>query len=271
VLLAIAPATQLEALVASAYGVDPSSDVEVNLETGPIAIIDDEAFRLVDLDDDRVSKMTQQISLEATIRRIPSAMPSRVAPPAPPPEEPTQPPVRSSTPAVRISTPPPTVHAPQARPVALDYTLKALEHTTTRDEATSVAMTFVESRFPASLLLAIKEGAALGHRGHGPAISGDALQTLAIPLTAPSSVKLAHDSRRVATDTPPGAGVLQERLERLVGHGPLAAPVFLGSHVACVMVVGADPADALAGAELERLATALGVAYTRIVLDAKKS
>lgn len=155
--------------------------------------------------------------------------------------------------------------------ITLDFTLKAMDRTTTRDDATAVAMAFVEGRFPASLLLLVKEGAALGHRGHGPAISDETIQALAIPLTAPTIVKLAHDSRRIAIDTPPGAGALQERLERLVGEAPLAAPIFVGSHVACVFVVGADALDALAGAELERLATSLGVAYTRIVLDAKKS
>jgi hypothetical protein len=295
VLLAIAPATQLEALVLSAYGPSPEGEADVSFETGPIAVVDNETFKLVDLDDAGVSKMTQQIHLEAHLetRAQPSRAPEpRLLPqPSRPPEasrlppQPSRPPnedrpalSRTATPIPRItepvSPPPPRIPTPPPAakaPIALDFTLKALDRAATRDDATDVAMAFADSRWPASLLLAIKEGAALGHRGHGPQISDDALQALSLPLSAPTIVKLAHDSRRIATVTPPDAGAIQDRLERLVGEGPLAAPVFVGSHVACVFVVGCDALDALAGAELERLATALGVAYTRIVLDAKKS
>jgi hypothetical protein len=337
VMLAIAPASQLEALVASAYGRVPTGELDVNFETGLIAVIDDSTFQLVDLDDDRVAKMTQQIAIEA--RQSPAGMPARpsertmtplpartttpppvasplpprtttppptqaslpprsTVPPAPAPEPPVRPssPPRTITPLpTRITTPPPaappepprtmtpppirtttppspwsTVPPPTA-PIALDHTLRALERAQTRDDATDVAMAFVESRFPSSLLLAVKDGAAVGHRGHGPNVSADAIQSIAVPLTAPTIVKLAHDSRRIATTTPPGAGSVQERLEQLLGDGPIAGPVFVSSRVACVLVVGADDLDALAGAELDRLTTALGVAYTRITLDAKKS
>ncbi|HEV7558396.1 MAG TPA: hypothetical protein VGO00_23160 [Kofleriaceae bacterium] len=340
VMLAIAPASQLEALVASAYGRIPTGELDVNLETGLIAVIDDSTFQLVDLDDDRVAKMTQQIAIEAkesragmsgrpldppesarrpsepprpleprTMTPLPprttappptqSPLPTRATNPPPDarqpipvprhelPERPSGPPAqslepaqrpstrRSAEPPLRPSSPPApsqwsTVPPPKAT-IALDHTLRALDRTLTRDDATDVVMAFVASRFPSSLLLAIKEGAAVGHRGHGPNVSDDAIQAIAVPLTSPTIVKLAHDSRRIATTTPPGTGSLQEGLERLLGDGPIAGPVFVSSRVACVLVVGADDLDALAGAELDRLTTALGVAYTRITLDAKKS
>jgi len=298
VMLAIAPATQLEALVTSAYGAVPQDEVDVSMETGPIAIIDDTTFRIVDLDDDRVSKMTQQIAIEAHLSPagIPARPPNPSRPPEPrtatssvpprgrqepptpaisrtstplPPRASTPPPARMTTPPpARASTPPPS--SPSS-PIALDHTLKAIERALTHDDATDAAMAFVESRFPASLLLVLKDGAAVGHRGHGPQISEDVIQGIAVPLTAPTIVKLAHDSRRIATTTPPGTGPLQERLEQLLGDGPIAAPIFVSSRVVFVLAVGADDLDALAGAELDRLTTALGVAYTRIVLDAKKS
>lgn len=339
VMLAIAPASQLEALVASAYGRVPTGELDVNLETGIIPVVDDDpAFQLVDLDDKSVAKMTQQIAIEA--RHSPAGMParpsdrtitpvpSRTTTPPPqsalpprstvPPRPAAEPPLRPSSPAIsRTSTPPPaasplpprpttpppraeppsrpsapaisrtstpspawsttppssvrTSTPPPGAPIALDHTLRALDRAQTRDDATDAAMAFVESRFPASLLLVIKEGAAVGHRGHGPQVSDDAIQAIAVPLSAPTIVKLAHDSRRIATTTPPGTGELQERLERLLGDGPIAGPVFVSSRVACVLAVGADDLDALAGAELDRLCTSLGVAYTRIVVDAKKS
>ena len=177
------------------------------------------------------------------------------------------PPLRPTSP----HPPSPWSTVPPHAPIALDHTLRALERAHTRDDATDVAMTFVETRFPASLLLAVKDGAAVGHRGHGPQVSDDAIQSISVLLAEPTIVKLAHDSRRVATTTPPGTGAVQQQLERLLGDGPIAGPVFVSSRVACVLVVGADDLDALAGAELDRLTNALGVAYTRILLDANKS
>lgn len=118
------------------------------------------------------------------------------------------------------------------------------------------------------MLLTINEGAAKGHRGHGAKLSSDTVRAVVLPLSGPSLIKLAYDSRRLATEPP--AGEIQSRLSLLLGQPahPAAAPVLVGPHVACVLVVG----DPFAGDEdnvhdLDVLATALGEAYQRVVRE----
>jgi hypothetical protein len=299
VVLAIAPASQLERLVASAYGTVPVGEFDVDLDTGPIAVVEDlGTLRLVDLDDHRVARDPTQVERTGA-PSIPPLTRTQTKPSTPPQGTawPTSPPARPSTPAIgvpRTQTPPqgtpsvsravtpipiardldfgepPRKPAPREAIGSLDAALSALARATTGDDATDIALEFARTRWTASLLLAVKEGAALGHGGHGAQLSDDAVRAIAVPLSAPTIVKVAHDSRRIAIEPPPGAGTIQDRLTKLIGEPPLAAPVFVGSRVGCVLVIGAGANDMIAGAELDRLATALGAALTRIVLDGRR-
>lgn len=239
IVLAVAPAQQLERLVEQTYeALAAEEEFEVDMTTGPIATLDDPAveFSLADLDDARVTKDFTQQPIQSG-------------------------PVRSS----------PALAAAPAPAVKLDDTLAGLTVAGQRDAATEIAMRFVTGRWTSSLLLAVREGAALGHRGHGAALSSESVLAITIPLASPSLVKHAHSTRQLASDARPGA--IQDRLVKLLGQPQraLAAPIVVGPRVACVLVVG-DPlghASAATG-ELERLATALGEAYARIVRDAKR-
>ncbi|MEO8706256.1 MAG: hypothetical protein ABI867_39870, partial [Kofleriaceae bacterium] len=159
--------------------------------------------------------------------------------------------------------------APQ--PMTIDDAIDAIDAATTRDAATDVAMRFAHGRWAAALLLMIKEGAALGHRGHGAQLSADAVDAVAIPLTAPSIVKVAHDTRRLATEPPPGAGAIHERLVRLLGSArtAMAIPISIAGRVACVLAVGDAIGAGHAARDLDRLAGALADAYSRVLLHKK--
>jgi hypothetical protein len=248
VVLAAAPAAQLEPLIELAFGHEPSEpspeeEFDVDMSTGNVAVPDELAglasLTLVGLDDARVAKDPSQSG----------QLPIGGAKPL------TIPPLSSATPVASRRT--------------LDDTLGALARAATRDEASDLMMRFAHGRWVAALLLAIKEGAALGHRGHGTQLSAEAVQAVALPLSAPSIVKLAHDHRRLAAEVPQGA--IQDRLLRLLGQprAPLAMPVLIAGRVGCVLAVG----DALGGGEpaqdLERLASALGEAYSRILRDTR--
>lgn len=255
IVLAVGPASQLERLIDGAYNerVDPSDDfevdmttgsvdVEVDLGSGPIvlgvrsdnALADLGSMTLVELDDDRVDKdPTQSGSLAVA--------------------------------GMRSTTIPPFAA------LTIDGTIAAIDAAGSRDAATDLAMRFAHARWAATLLLTIKDGAALGHRGHGTLLSNDAVQAIALPLGAPSIIKLAHDSRRIASEPPPGSGPIQERLLRLLGQpsAPTAAPITIAGRVACVLVVGDSIGGGQPAHDLERLAGALADAYARVLRDKK--
>lgn len=285
VVLAVAPAERLEPLIDEAYEVASADEYDVDLSTGPITSIDVdisgpvvataaaslaalERLTLVDLDDVSVAKDFSQTGA------IPVSVRGGTLPPTNVPRAGTLPPANvsrspsasGSIPGLRAQT------GPVLPPATMNETLDALKTATTRDTATDAAMRYAGGRWQSSLLLTIKEGAALGHRGHGAQLSADAVQAVVIPLTTPSIVKLAHDTRRLATEPPAGAGAIQDRLSRLLG-GPrmgAAAPVVVGPRVACVFAVG-DPieGDAAHAHDLDDLAIALGNAYARVVREKK--
>jgi len=266
VVLAIAPATQLEELVIAVYGRAPSGEFDVEIGTRPMAVVADLGpLHLVDLDDTRVKKDPTQTAPAASRTMSSGAVPpARVSSPqiARNPSGPL--PARTATIRDRHS-------GANIVPLTLPATVNAIAAATGRDDAIETAMTYARVRWPAALFLAIHEGAALGVHGHGAQLAAETVQAVAIPLTAPSIVQLAHDSGELATAIPADAGAIQDRLSRLLGPSPIAAPIFVGSHVTCVLAVGTDGDDDAAAGELARLATALGGTFTRILLDAKKS
>jgi hypothetical protein len=266
--LAVAPAQQLEALVAQSYDDDDDGhdEFEVDLTTGPISVLppgaglaDLGAMTLVELDDRRVAKdPSQSGTFTAAGKPAPPALPRTAS--------------RNMAPSMprTITSPPRALETPMTLP----DTLAALARATTADEATTLAMKYAAGRWLASILLVIKEGAALGHRAHGAQLARDSVLAIVIPLTAPSIVQAAHDTRTLVTDRPP-TGEIEDRLEHLLGQPrfPAAVAVSIDTQVGCVLVTGdpiaGDP-DA-AAADLDRMATALGEVYTRIMREAKKS
>jgi hypothetical protein len=149
----------------------------------------------------------------------------------------------------------------------LDATIAGLDRATELEAATELAMRYLAGRFHHAVLLTINEGAALGDRGHGGQLTDEVIHAISVPLSAPSTVQLAHDSQRLATEAPADAGAIQDRLERTLGNpAALAAlPIEVDASVAYVIAVGdaiGDPAGA--AYELERLGRVLGAAYQRL-------
>jgi hypothetical protein len=147
----------------------------------------------------------------------------------------------------------------------LDTTIAALDRTSALDDATELAMRYLAGRFHQAVLFTINEGAALGFRGYGNQLTDEVIHAITVPLSAPSIVQAAHDSRRLAT-TPP-AGAIQDRLARTLGSPQAfaAVPIEVDARVAYVIAVGDAAGDtANAGYDLERLGRVLGAAYQRL-------
>jgi hypothetical protein len=311
VLLAVAPADAIEPLVVEAYGLaseltGESVEIDVAFETGPTPRLDPEdldggmdrltrgAFTLVELDDARVTKDHTQSGaiMVSGPRPMGSALKHTTIPPpvsqpqpAPPPQPTPRPtPPRGSHPLSDViatvpakSTPFDAVDAGWSSPTAdaaagIRVQLAALARAATRDAATDLVLDYVATRWTSALLFTVKEGAALGHRGHGVQPSNEAITAAVLPLTAPSSLAAAYDTKTLATEPPAGAATIQDRLERLLGDpSSLAvAPIVVGVRVVGLLAVGdCIIAPSRAIADLGALGDALGLAYTRILRDSK--
>jgi hypothetical protein len=239
VIMVVAPATRLEHLVASAYGVAPVDelDIDFSLEGEPplpdMDTLDPESVRLAltDLDDVRVAKDPTQSG-----------------------QVPVVPPTRPSQRAI-------TADPRATRPMSVGMMSVGLEHAMSREAATDLVLAFVATRWRSAIVLAIRDRSAMGYRGHGVTMP----ELVAIPLTVPSTLQRAVESRMVSAETPASAAqdVLVRALEspRTIA----AAPVLVGGQPVAVIVAG-DPIDTGTDevAELGSLAEALGSAYQRI-------
>ncbi len=258
--------------VRRATTVPPAEEFDVDMSTGPVPLIQVPqedydsipfaSFNLVELDDVGVTKDFTQHSGQFAIPRRPPTDDDD--------DLPIEIPRGVIEPAVGRK---PTRDVP--RGPTLRETLAELEHAKSSDDATEIAMAYVVGRWASSLLFMIKEGAALGHRGHGPNLSAAAVGAVAVPLGAPSIVSLAHDARKIAKEVPPNAGAIQARLTNLLGlpDAPVAAPIVVGNHVAAVLAVGDPQGDPIGTdrAELEKLCAALGTAYARVIHTSKRT
>jgi hypothetical protein len=169
---------------------------------------------------------------------------------------------------------------PAGEPAALPLqtALTEIGRATTVGEATDAAMRYVADHFRRAVLFNLQSGSAVGDRGHGGPWTPEAIQAIAIPLTAPSILQAACDTRRPAFAAQVQPSETQDQLARALDSPALctAVPVKVGARVAYVIAVGdrtdpaPGPAAAVAGTsrpmgceDLEWLAGALGAAYQR--------
>lgn len=132
---------------------------------------------------------------------------------------------------------------PTAPPkVTLDIVKVALDRATGRDAATDAVMGFIAGHWNAGLVLAIKDGSAVGHRGH--------------------NVKLPETVRVPYGPLPNLSRALRPALSNPTS--PTIAPVLVKGTPVAVIAVG-DPLGEIDGAALGKLAELLARAYERLV------
>jgi len=246
VTLVITPATQLEQLIAAAYGAAPHDEFDIDLDSAVdldplppppnVDMLDPDSMRLAlsDLDDERVAKDPTQSGLLQI-----NTMASSVK-------------ITNASGMYRLPTAAPTIAA----------TKLALEHVGSRDAASDLAMSFVAGRWRSGAIVVIREDTAIGYRGHG--ISD--LAELHLPLRLGSTIQQAIETQRIASKAP--ASPAQDQLVRVMRTpAVVAAPVVVAGQVIAVVATGESihgAADTAAATELGQLAQALGEAYDRI-------
>lgn len=267
VVLAVAPASYVERLVARTY-----ADVDVPIETGETVIepaidfdielgeaITDDVMELDDLvaselDSDAASAIVDDAADDIAIDI--DVPPEAVA--GTPRNKPLPVEIR---PLSRANTEPPVRDS-------LDALIASFPDIDDREWLLDVVMGFVAKRWTAALLLAIGERRATGLRGHGRRLGANATHTFSIALSEPSLVQLARDERRVVDEPPPHSARSHSELVAAL-DGPArtaAAPIVTRDAVRHVLVVG-DAAPDNEGdtiGDLEVLAEAMSEVLSRV-------
>ncbi|MEP6863529.1 MAG: hypothetical protein ABJE66_23090 [Deltaproteobacteria bacterium] len=264
VTLVITPASRLDQMISAAYGAAPHDEFDIDLDSAvdlqplwpdasapvmspppaDVDMLDPDSIRMAlsDLDDERVSKDPTQSGL-LQVNAMASASSASIKMTG----------TRTNTSgAFRL---------PDAAPTIAKIEL-ALEQAATRDAASDVAMSFVAGRWRTGAIVVIRDGTAIGYRGHGIAD----LAELHLPLRLASTIQRAFETKQLANSSPPSPA--QDQLVRVLRASVIAAaPVVVADNVIAVIATGDSilgAADTNAHAELGKLAHALGAAYDRI-------
>lgn len=238
VVIAVAPASYVERLVARAY-----ADVEVPIEVGEPVIepANDFDIELDDSADDDLAIDIEEAPEPAAPAPRHRPLPVEIKPVARPA---TEPPARDS----------------------LDALIASFPDIDDREWLFDAVMGYVAKRWTAAVLLAIGERRATGLRGHGRRLKPHTTRTLGLPLAESSLVQLARDERRVADDwiAEPGRGYVELLAALEDPAHPVAAPIRAGDAIAYVLVVGDPLEDGDSVADLEVLAEAMSDVLERI-------
>lgn len=247
---------EVEASPGGALDVDPATDdadaVDVDFDE-PSAPV----FTLVDLDDGRVHRDATQIDVmpargASGALGVARAAPPPVAAPAPPPSSTTAPP-----------------------PPSLDATLAAIAAATSRDVIAELAIAFARGGWRGAVVLVVREGLAVGHRGFGGQVTDAALASLLIPLGQPSMFTTVHDDGKPLIGAPPLGGLAQSRFLKLfagLGAAPIALHAVRVRDRVVNLLFAIAPTGPLppAATALGQVAAAMGDAYERLIRDAKR-
>lgn len=167
--------------------------------------------------------------------------------------------------AVLRNPPRASIEPKTTKPMSLEATQVGLDHAPTREAATDLVLSYIATRWAAGLVLAIRDRAAIGYRGHAVT----APESVTVSLGSPSTVQRAVQTRFVSVEVPAGVG--QSALTHALNSpsAPAAAPVIVKGQPVAVIAVG-DPIEGahardFAAADLKTLAEALGTAYNRIM------
>ena len=156
----------------------------------------------------------------------------------------------------------------------------ALATVAQKDEVGDTIMGYVRGAFTAGVMLVIKDAMALGLRGFGGAFTSDTVESIVVPLAAPSLFKSTWESMQPFIGVPPveHEGNVVERFFKLfppaTGAREIAlVPVTVRDRVVCLVYAHGHKASGpfeAAAADLVALARTSGEAYLRLLRAAKQ-
>jgi len=174
-------------------------------------------------------------------------------------------------------------HVP-ATPVALPLmsvdearaTVASADH---RDDVQQTVLAFMRGRFGGGLAMLAKDGLALGAAGFGGLFDEASVESILVPLSLPSMLAIAHDTRTPFRGPPPAAGhAVQDRFFKLFPlpeppRDTIVAPVVIRDRVVCLYYAHAPDGGDLDGDAVDglcALAADAADAYVRMIRGGKR-
>jgi hypothetical protein len=178
-----------------------------------------------------------------------------------------------------VPTPPPAPAAP-APVVAVPYQAicDRIDQAPHRDQIAQALVDFGPGRFDAVLVFLIRDGNALGWRGHvaTPRGMSEPLERLSLPLGGTSALQAAHDTLRPFRGAPPAGGrPVESELWAAIGAEPPPEQILVTPIIVKQRVVNLVYAHVATGApdsatdELCELAIRASTAYVRLIRQSK--
>jgi hypothetical protein len=159
-----------------------------------------------------------------------------------------------------------------------EHAVDAITDAINREEIGNAIVDYLRSSFGFGLLFTVQHEIALGWKGFAPGVDDAAFQSLAIPLTAPSVLRLAYDTKRIFRGAPPAEGaaldgILWRQLRSSRAKDVVVAPVVLKNRVVTLIYAHATGGGALpdpALVDLTMLCPYAAAGFIRLIQAAKR-
>ncbi|MBI4511286.1 MAG: hypothetical protein HY698_16755 [Deltaproteobacteria bacterium] len=146
-----------------------------------------------------------------------------------------------------------------------------------RDEIGDALTDYLRSGFGCGLVLIARDGMALGWKGFAPGLDPSIIESIAVPLTAPSMLRIAHEGRAPFRGAPPSDGAaLQGRLWKLLKSAPpsevAVVPIILKERVVNLVYVhahGGGPLNDTLVSDLAMACASAATAFARLIQSGK--
>jgi hypothetical protein len=162
-------------------------------------------------------------------------------------------------------------------PIDLKTATKAMSEATQRGDVADAIMAYAVNLFDAAALCIIRDNMAFGWKASGPNLDRERIETLLIPLDAPSMFRIAIHTGNVFHAAPP-PGTLHTYLYRVLRCRPprqaTVTAIFIGKRVVNLLYGHRNERDDLSDQELDHLRRACKAAsdaYVRLIAVSKKS
>ena len=165
-----------------------------------------------------------------------------------------------------------TTRDSRGQSISLDDALSAIEAAKTRSEVADAILDCCRSSFDAAALLLVRDNMAFGWKGYGPKIEDDRIETLLIPLDAPSIFQKAISNNHQFCGHAFRAS-LHTYLFRVLRTKPptsiAVSGIVIGKRVVNLLYVHSSRADITSAeqSKLEKLTTTASAAYVRMIAD----
>ncbi|MEM9493823.1 MAG: hypothetical protein AAGC55_32045, partial [Myxococcota bacterium] len=163
-------------------------------------------------------------------------------------------------------------------PLPFEGTILAMKRAARRGEVADAIVSFAVDMFDVVALCVVRDNMAFGWKAFGPGLDRERIETLLIPLDAPSMFQVAIHKDNQLFHAVPFPGTLHSYLYRVLRCQPptmaTAAVISIGKRVVNIMYGHRHGRAPLSEDELEqlhRVCVAAGNAYVRLIAASKRA